>query len=509
MAESRLERMIEDFILVYLIVTKLLQFFGFIHIFEGIGLYREFFDLIDIVVSMAGLGYVLYKSSLTEIFFGEKNKLLDLLLLVFYFLLITNKFVEFSRIIIQEGYNIELEEGICQQQDTRFLAPFICFLATGSIEQIAFYMGTFGLVLISIYAAFRLNIIEPSILNALHEDNKTKKLTKFISSFFVLIGFYLIFFNLITEWFTKVLDAPLILIAIFLYIFKFHGFGKSMDVEYTLFKITDFVESITEGFIGLFHSKKTIFLGISAMLVLHLISDLGSFIIPYNLGLESSYSFEGLKEDAHMSFFQLFSLDKEIVTDNGMQIFLVLGYILNTIGALFLILFPGFIWYIIYINHVKEKKESMIFPNILLALFFACLIYMRFLPTYKITSLFSETRYLLGADIQTQSILNSGNSIVTSLIISSLIFIFVLILSNIGLIKDILFFIISIISIGFFGIYVYYYFTSILFFNQAVISEFISYQLYYNVFFYLIFMMITAMFYVGGYLSFIISIFKD
>ncbi|MEM3373653.1 MAG: hypothetical protein QXE31_00380 [Candidatus Woesearchaeota archaeon] len=492
---EKIERFIEDFIIFYLITTKFMQYFGFISIFEKIGLYREFFEFVDIIVSMTGLAYVLYKSSLSSIFFGTKNKFFDFFSIFFYFFLIVNKFIEFNYVLASKG--------ICSLEN-RFLAPLICYIAnplnSDFLINTGFYIGTIGLILLTLYATFKINISDKSILNALHEDNKTKKLIKFISSFFVIFGFYIIFFNFISEWFTRVLDAPIMLIALLIYFIKFHG--KANEAETIIFKVSSSVENLIENFVNLFHDRKTIFLGISLMLVLHLISDLAIFIIPYNFGVGNNYVIESLEDEKHLSIIEHFNKDLE---KGHNPILLFIGYFLNTIGTFYLMFFPLFIWFVVYDNLTNKKQRN--FPNILIAIFFSCLIFMEAMPTYKITSLVNEN--LIGTDIQTQSLLTNDTNLTLILILDFLVFFVVLILINKPLFKDIAFFIMTIITLGFFGIYVYYYFISIFTYFISLLQYYLTKYMIYNLLLNLIFLVLITVFYIGSYLSFLIYVFKE
>ena len=65
-----------------------------VNILEFTGLHLGELSFIKDIVSFSAVGYVLYKASLTQLFFGKKNRRLDLLMVITYFLLITSKFTE-------------------------------------------------------------------------------------------------------------------------------------------------------------------------------------------------------------------------------------------------------------------------------------------------------------------------------------------------------------------------------------------------------------------------------
>jgi hypothetical protein len=504
MPDNFIERRIEDLIIFYLVFTKVLQFFGLISILEPLGIYPEVVDFIDIIVSFTGLAYVLYKVSPTDIFFGEKHKTIDLMIIGSYFLLIANKFVEFSVTIVKDLCG----DLFCMNPELgkHFLFDFFRFVTDNgqSIEIAGFYIGGTVLILLAFYIAFKVQVKEPSILDALHGENMTKP-KKLITSFIVMVSFYLIFFNITMEWLTRVLDAPFILIALFFYIFKIHDIGKNMDSEAVLFKISDVVENLTEKFVGLFHDKKTIFLGISLILVLHLVSDVSSFVIPYTLGTSSQYH-EGLGEN-HNTLPQLFMMDKENLDNPIIEIFALFGYAFNVFAILFLMVFPAYMWYVIYLSHSKENINPVNFPNVILALFYSSLVFYIFLPVFKITSL-SSALNIFGVDIQTNSILASGNNLSVYLGIAISIFLVILLLLSSAFIKELIIFFTGIVNLGFFGIYVYNFFISIYEIYLVILDSLIKDSSYFIAFFIVIFLMINVAFYIGGYISFVISSFK-
>ena len=92
---SKIHKWIEESILIALIAMN---------IFEVFGLLPGEIGFIKAIISMTGLGYVLFKASLTDIFFGVKHKSIDLFLILSYFMLIINKIVQFSNGLIHESH---------------------------------------------------------------------------------------------------------------------------------------------------------------------------------------------------------------------------------------------------------------------------------------------------------------------------------------------------------------------------------------------------------------------
>ena len=81
------------------------------------------------------------------------------------------------------------------------------------------------------------------------------------------------------EWLAIAVDAPLLMVAIFVYILVVL-IGKRFSTEGLLYRIAAVGEQFYNNFVHLFQRKETILLGISGMLVLHLVTDIANFIVP-------------------------------------------------------------------------------------------------------------------------------------------------------------------------------------------------------------------------------------
>jgi hypothetical protein len=490
-------KLVEEIILIVLILFNVFELFGLLP--GDVSVFKS-------MISIAGLGYVLYKASFSNIFFGEKNSRLDFLLISSYMLLLMNKIVQIS---------------YAEFQEAELMQDLLMFILENSVmlEKLGFIVGILSLIFISVHVALRVEVKEPSIMDALHGQQMHSFLKKFFFVFLILIGFYLTFFNFIMEWFTVVIDAPLVVLGLFFYIFKIHNLGKNMDSEEFLFKISEFSESFIERFIELFHEKKTIFLGISGLLVLHLMNDIGAFMLPYTLGIESVYH-QSLGE-GHRTLLELFLHDTSIATSAFQQVMAVIGYAMNALGMMFLLLGPGFIWYILYISKHDNDNRQHIFPDIVMALFFCFLTFMVLAPVFSLEGIAedSESKNLVGVDIKTQSVLTSEVDLILIFALALSIFVLVTVFSKFAQIKIMLFYLMTLISIGFFGVYIFYYFSSFAQFYTYLIHNFYqeasllgssmnAIEPWFLMFFHMLFLMIMVIFYLGGYISFLSDVFK-
>ena len=498
---TKSQKIIEEIILITLISMNLLEFTGLL---PGEA------SFVKAIISLTGVGYVLYKSSFSDIFFGEQNKKIDTILMFSYFLIIFNKFIQFSKSSFNEA---------------EVLQDFFILLLENEtlITFVSLFCGTLMLLFLSFWVARHLEIKAPSIMHAIHGENIHKFFLKFSSVFILFISFFIIFFNPIIEWFSLVMDSSLVVLVLFFYIFKIHNIGKSRDSEEILFKIAESVDTYLEKFINLFHSKKTLFFAISGLIIFHLFADVAAFIIPYSLGTHSVYH-ESLLEN-HEDIYSLFQNDKEVVSGSFNHLAIFIGYIFSILGILYLMLYPAYIWYVIYIsnqnNYVSDvNKRTLIkpMPKLYIGLFFAFLIFQIFTPVFSING-FSVSKTsedeefdLYGVDIQSQSIISNQQNIGAFLLIAFFVFSLIYAISFIPIVKHILFTIMSLIGVAFLGLYIFQYYRSIVLYYVGAISLFSSQFSFFSIYFLIfniILLIIETVFYIGGYFSFIVHMFKE
>lgn len=474
---SKVHKLLEELLLVVLIAMNVMELFDLLPGIAG------FFKAI---MSMTTLSYVFYKASLSDIFFGEKNISLDLILILSYLLMIINKFVQYFLISIEE---IEV------------MQYFFSMVVDNSvmIEKISFIVGSLFLVMISFFVTKYVEFKEPSVLSILHGEG-FRNVKKFFSVLIVVSGFFIIFFNPIMEWFTLVIDTPLVVLVLFFYIFKVHDIGKKMDEEQILFKISDAAEEFIDSFIKLFHDKKTIFFGISALLVLHPLVDAYVFIVPYSFDTKTIYNELGQN---HQPLKEYFAIEKESMS-YAEQLMLYFGYLFNVIAILFLMFMPAYLWY--KIHQGRDINYKIDFNGIAIAFMLFCLAFFILMPSFTIGN--SELKNLLGVDIQTRGIYSENFS--TYFYICCAVFIVALLLSFIDKIKSLMVYLISMFSLGFFGLYIYSYFTSIITFYIEFVEGLWNYDIVslYLMSYYILFMIVLSLFYVGGFIGYVLEVFE-
>ncbi len=472
---------IEEFILIFLII---LNIFDFLELLPGE------LDYIKKIISWTLLGYLLYKANLTKIFFGTRNKSMDFIIIITYFFLVFKNFIAYTIATYAEV----LEKGV-----ESFLYPLFNFFAANqgamanAFEHYTFYIGGTLLILVSIFLALKVEIRAPSIMHVLHEEGVpprriSKLLLRFATIFFVLTAFFVIIFNLVMEWLAIAVDAPIIVLALFFYIFILVKHVRRMKPDSLLFRIGNAGEGFYERFIKLFYSQATIMLGVIGMLVLHLLTDLANFIVPYITTLRDPLYFSALNPATHQHLITLFLQDKlayNIFTTSFV-------YLFNIIGIVLLLISPAVIWYVLY------RKREFDINNILIGLFYVSISAFLLVPLFKITKL--TVPNLIGVDILTQAIAsNPGTAVLVSIAIGVLAFL----LSYVGKIKKTLIFVAVAAVQLFFALYVYHFFVSFSnYYIHSIGMLFKNLEIFIGAYMF-IFFGITILFYVLGLLAFI------
>ena len=469
---------IEEFILACLI---LLQVLSFLQLLPGD------IDYIKNIVSWTAMAYLLYRVSLTRVFFGDRIKELDLAIIFSYFLLIVKDFIFYASIVIEE---------------TRFLRDFYQATINNSIliETYSFYIGSILIILLSLYIALKFRIKKPSLMGSLGENGLPvgwSKIKRFLEVFIILIGFFIIVFNLMIEWLTMAVDAPLLVFGIFFYVFIVVGRVHRFKAETFLYKIGKFGEGFYSKFIEMFHSKNKLMLVISGILILHLLTDIGNFIIPYIIGIRDTLYFNQLGIAEHLSIYTLIKADFTLVTAFADKFSLVWIYILNVIAILFLLLMPGFIWYAIY------KQKGFNIPRFLLALFYASVICLILSPVFGIRPI-SKTR-LVGVDIWTVNILSSppGLDLISIVLISVLIGSLVYIGCTSHFLKKRIEALAIVVSLFFSGLYIYYFFIDTYIYYVGMIRFLTSTSQFFLASYFIIFSAIVLIFYVSAFIIYL------
>jgi len=480
MQKKRWFHWLEELILVLLILLNIFDFFEIL---------PADLDYVKKVISWTALGYLLYKVSLTKIFFNNPHRHVDLLLILSYFMLIFKNIIVFSTGIIEEFYVFY------------DLQQFIVANAT-ILESYSLIVGSAVILLLAIYSAFSIEVKKLSLMQIIHEKGIPKTPYKIISRilivYLVYMAFFVVVFNLVMEWLAIAIDAPLIMLALLFYLFVIIRHYQKYNAENLIYKIGEFGEKFYGKFISLFHYKKTILLGISGMLVLHLLTDALSFIIPYIFIFKDTLYFSQLGA-GHDALIPLFL---EQITSQPFleQLSLFFVYLLNVVGILLLLLLPSFLWYIAFSGKkfsISKIKISLIITSI--AIFIIA-------PVFKINRLTENS--IVGVDIKTGFAQNIFfNNFFQVLFFAFIFFIAIALLAD--LYKKYLVQLVLLKIMLFFTYYIYLFSTSLFLYYIDIITTLIAASNVMLSFHLLIFFAISVLFYIAGFIMYIDELIKE
>ncbi|MBN2457701.1 hypothetical protein JXB31_01060 [Candidatus Woesearchaeota archaeon] len=382
-----------------------------------------------------------------------------------------------------------------------------------SLQKVSIIAGASLLVIMAFYFTLRFDIKAPSLMHVIHEEGSPvplKELARFLKRFaiilFVLNFFFVVVFNLMMEWLAIAIDAPLLVIGIFFYLLVWIKHHKRFSTEGLIYKLGNLGSGFYNRFINLFYDYRGIFLAVSGMLVLHLLTDVGNFIVPYMTGLHDSLYFEQLGP-SHDPVFSVIGLlipgsqsllghDLLAVGSAGSAISLVYVYSLNFIAIVLLLATPAALWYLMF-----SKKEYEI-PAYVPALYLSSYACFLLAPVFSMRRI--DSLHLVGVDIITQGLLDSVKISVTTVAAVSLILGFVtLLLCFSNLLKKGIIYFSVISSMIFFAYYIYLFFLDVnIYYIRVVAENMRNLEILLGLYF-VIFFLITVLFYIGGFIAFI------
>ena len=473
---------IEEIILFLIILLNVLDAFEII---------TPELDYIKKIISWAALGYLLFLTRPSSIMIGTKHKHLDAILIFGYIFLIIKNLTSYA--------TTELAAT------STFLRPLYDFLVKNSatIEIGGIYIGIIILSAVALHLSTK-NLKKPSILSMIHKNfGKPNNISEMFSRwgliFLIIIAFFVVFVNLTMEWLAIAIDAPLVMIGLATYIFFIVRHREKFNPNSFLAKFGDFGSQLYNNIITHIRYKKTIFRAISVMIVLHVITDAFIFLWPYFFGVVDRLYF-GFFTTTHPTFLALLGQDLSKVSISN-SFFVVTAYIGNIIAFLFFLLFPMYLWYLLY----KDRKIKL--TKTAIALLYTSIFIFIFSRGFKISWLRNQGIY--GVDILGQSIIkNSVLSISTLVIVSLLIGILIAYFSAKVKTEKKLTSTLIIVSQAFLTAYILLYFLSISTYYVSALKNLFLFEKWTLLGLFIIFFIITAAFYIGGLLSFLLDTHK-
>ncbi|MBI4143361.1 hypothetical protein HY487_00590 [Candidatus Woesearchaeota archaeon] len=250
-------------------------------------------------------------------------------------------------------------------------------------------------------------------------------------------------------------------------------------------------------------------LAISGLLILHAVSDLGVFA--YSLiFLKENFYLEFLKT-MHTPFLRLFLSDMEVLPSfAAIPLFIV--YFLNALSLVIFLIIPAIVW-----ARMFSQKE-LHFSRIYLFFIYSSAAAYMLMPGYILKPL--DQPSLAGVDITSASLLENGSvldsffpdkaAMVLAVPLAAVAFgLFVYLLGKNDSIKKELYAISIIGGMAFYTVYLYYFFSSLLSYFYDGIASVIFTPHFLIGMVLLIFLILSVLFYILGYLMFLYEIVKE
>jgi hypothetical protein len=493
---------IEVLILAALIILNVLDFFEKL---------TPEMDYVKKIISWTALGYLLYKASLSSIFFGEKHKTVDLILILGYFSMVVKNFIHYARQVIENSVTKDLfsetgkflvdSSGELVQKHTidGFEIPQYLFKLYQNIVNNESTILLFGLIIgytvlvvLAFYIAIKVDIEAPSLLNALYlqglPQTTGEMLKRFIMTFVVFMGFYVVVFNLMMEWLAIAVDAPLLMIGL-----VFYFFAGNLNMGEKLEKLGNMGEDFYQEFIEMFRQRDTMFWAVAGMLVLHIITDIPNLILPYVFGF-ADVLYEGTLQDTSIWNIAVEALQGLDLTS---QIIMGAGYILNLVGILLLMIAPAYIWWHVY------KKSEFDFNPLFFFIFVTTVVYFLLDPLFIIERV--DVNTLLGVKISLQAITGSLLYLLMSLGAG-----LVVAFGSLLYLPKKLFVVLITLGVQVFFIrHMYFYFMSALNFYFNLLVGLLETNAYFKLITLGIIGVFTALFYISGSFTYIVKTWVD
>lgn len=402
-------------------------------------------DFIKKIISWIIIGYLFYSISFTKIFIGTRYRLYDIAFL-FSYLLLTLPRILFHYVSTLQNISQDyiLFEGFLLLFKTYFFISneIITYLSLISILLIIF---------ISTVLFFKKNSKEPSFIGGITFQPKIiSKTLQLVLLYFISLFFGFSIFSFFIEWFALAVDSLILVLGLIYYIFEFIKHHTNSASSQLLWSISNTGNKFYKELIAFFSQRKTFFIGVSFFLVIHLLVDVGVYIIPYGIGTSSPLYFSSLDtpEREHTPLFNIFDSSNsqfsediskiDSVHSTSTMLFLAFSlfliYIFHFSAYFLLLLLPFLIYY------YNTKKKELKIPTVLLEFFLIVTIFTMIFSLFfsqgfnePISMAMSSNSAIEGVDIYTSEIISTNyDDLALELIGAIVVIIFLFLFLNYG-----------------------------------------------------------------------------
>lgn len=432
-----------------MIKKKILMFYFILFIILNI---LDFFnqlvgdiDFIKKILSWIIIGYLFYSISFTKIFVGARYRIYDWGFLLSY-LLLTLPRILFHYVSTLQDISEEyiIFDGFLLLFKNNF----------SSSNEITIYLSIISIALIlfiSTVLFFKEKTVEPSFIGGLNFEPKLiSKSLQLGLLYFISLFFGYSIFTFFIEWFALAVDSLILVLGLIYYMFEFIKHHTNSRGSQLLWSISNTGNNFYKELIIFFSQRKTFFIGVSFFLVIHLLVDVGIYIIPYGIGTTSPLYFSSLDtaEKEHTPLFNIFDSSNSQFSEDITKIdsihststmlflafSLLLIYIFHFSAYFLLLLLPFLIYY------YNTKKKELKIPTVLLEFFLIATIFTGIFSLFlsqgfnePVSIGMSSNSAIEGVDIYTSEIISTNyDDIALELIGVIVVIIFIFLFLNYG-----------------------------------------------------------------------------
>jgi hypothetical protein len=444
---------IKDFFSKKIVLQLYFIFFILINVFDFFNYLSGDIDFFKKILSWILIGYVFYKASFSKIFVGVVDRRFDWLFMIgFIFIGVMKSLYHYAKISNVEDFHI---------------FRFFLELFPQRSEVFLTYSFLFGIIVVILTSIFLLKKYNPKKKSLIGSFNLSSYL-KFIGvEYFILsfsaLFFGLIVFNYIMEWFALAVDSIILVLGLLFYLFMFLHNHTALKTENILYVISNTGNNFYQNLISQFSNKKTFMIGVSFILLLHLLVDIGVYLIPFLTGLKNNLYGNLVVDSVPIFNFFEFSNSQfylDLVTSNFEIVSMVSLFLIHSSSIILFSLFLYLPFYYFYKNISFKKVNLSAFVEKLFLFSLLVQLLVLILPSLSnpITVDWSLNNQVVGVDLNSNVILSVGNSAPIELIIVLILSLIFIVESNYLIKSSINNFIsrkvISSVVLGFFSVYI-------------------------------------------------------
>lgn len=361
-------------------------------------------DFFKKILSWILIGYVFYRASFSKIFVGVCDRFFDWMFLLGFCLMGIMKSI---------FHYIQLSGDLSSTFPIFHWILMFVPKTSNPFLQYSFVIGVFIVIVSSIFLIKKHKPTKRSLIGSFN----LKGYFKFIGGEYIILSIVAVFFgsivfNFIMEWFALAVDSIILVLGLFYYIFMFLHRHTSIEVSGFLSSVSNTGNNFFVSLIEKFSNKKSFMIGVSFILTLHLLVDIGVYLIPFVSGLTNTL-YGGLFIDLIPSFNILDYTNSQFYIDLGLINFEIIGsislFIIHFFTIVLFLIFMVAPFYYFYQNVLGKKislpnwAEFLFVVSLMISLFVLLMPSLQSPITIGVPNLDLQ---ISGVDLNTQSVIN-------------------------------------------------------------------------------------------------------